>query len=229
MSPASRPPATSGTASRSSTSRCPDGGCGPSTPPSSGPSATGSSIRRGRRSPATPRACSATASAPSWPMRSRRRSRRARPVPRQARRHIARPDQERSRPAALRHGRRRGGLPDQLRALPRPRRPGLRRLSQPQRRRMAVGRHDRGHPQDHQLRRALGPEGGARLADAALRSRQAARRRADRRRGRVCAVADWQVDRPGRGRQRPENLSPTSAPPATAPTARASRSRVRPT
>ena len=35
----------------------------------------------------------------------------------------------------------------------------------------------RGHPQDHQLRRPLGPEGDARLADAALRPRQAARRR----------------------------------------------------
>ena len=51
-SPAPRPPATNGTASRSSTRRCRAGGCGCSTPPSSGRSATGSSIRPGRWSPA---------------------------------------------------------------------------------------------------------------------------------------------------------------------------------
>ena len=131
---------------------------------------------------------------------------RAGAVPRQARGHAARQGQERPRPAALRHGRRRGGVPDQLRALPRPRRAGLRRLSQPQRRRLAVGRQHRRHPQDHQLRHPLGPEGDARLADAALRPRQAARRRADRRCGRVRAVAVGQAGRPGRGGARPEDL-----------------------
>ena len=57
--PASRPPATNGTASRSSTRRCRAGGCGCSTPRSSGRSATGSSIRPGRCLPPTRRACSA--------------------------------------------------------------------------------------------------------------------------------------------------------------------------
>ena len=54
-----RPPATSGTASANSTRRCRAGGCGCSTPPSSGRSAIGSSIRPGRWSRPTRRACSA--------------------------------------------------------------------------------------------------------------------------------------------------------------------------
>ena len=94
-SPASRPPATNGTASRSSTSRCPDGGCGPSTPPSSGPSATGSPIPPGRRSPATPRACSATASARWWPSEVERGQGARRPQYRdKLAAHAARPDQD---------------------------------------------------------------------------------------------------------------------------------------
>ena len=48
QSPAPRRPATNGTASASSTRRCRAGGCGCSTSPSSGRSATGSSIRPGR-------------------------------------------------------------------------------------------------------------------------------------------------------------------------------------
>ena len=49
-SPASRPPAMNGTASRNSTRRCRAGGSGSSTPRSSGRSATGSPIRPGRSS-----------------------------------------------------------------------------------------------------------------------------------------------------------------------------------
>ena len=78
---------------------------------------------------------------------------RARRPARPARRRTARADQARAGAAALCHGRRGGCVPGQLRAVPRPRRAGLRRLSQPQRRRLALGRHDRGHPQDHQRRR----------------------------------------------------------------------------
>ena len=142
---------------------------------------------------------------------------------------IARADQARAGPAALCHGRRRRCVPGQLRAVPRPRRAGLRRLSQPQRRRLAVGRHDRGHPQDHQQRRPLGPEGRACLADAALWARQAAGGPADRRRRRVRAVAC----RANRATRQPwreaRRSSPTSARAVTAPTARASRTRAPPT
>ena len=122
-----------------------DGGCGPSTPPSCGRSATGSSIPRGRRCPATPGASGATASALRSTTRSRRRKEPGRVSA------TSSPARRSSRSRATltccgSPGRRSGGLSDQLRALPRPRCPGLRRLSQPQRRRMAVGRQDRGHP-----------------------------------------------------------------------------------
>ena len=143
--------------------------------------------------------------------------------------HAARPDQERPGPAALRHGRRRGGLPDQLRALPRPRRPGLRRLSQPQRRRMAVGRQ--------RSRTSTRPSASA---SARIRRTRAPRRcRATA--STSCSTTPRSTTLPSTSCRCPASRpirrqlaearrsSPSSAPPATARTARASRSRAHPT
>ncbi len=159
-----------------------------STPASSGPSATGSSTRLGRRSPATPRAISATASAARWPPSSPRQGRAGAPPRQLATTPVA---QIKKNPDLLDFAMRGGAaqFSRQLRALPRPRRAGLRRLSQPQRRRLALGRLDRHDPQDHQLRHPLRPRGDARHGDAALRYRPAARRQSDRGRGRLRAVA----------------------------------------
>ena len=150
-------------------------------------------------------------------------------VPRQVGCRVARPDQGRRRPPTLRHGGRRGSLPDQLRALPRPRCPGLRRLSQPQRRRMAVGRQARGHPQDHQRRHPLG------------RRRIRAPRRCRATASTSCSTTrrstTWPsmssrspASRPTRRRRaEARRSSSSSAFPATARTARACGSRARPT
>ena len=50
-------------------------------------------------------------------------------------------DREEPRSDGVRHARRRGAVLQQLRALPRPRRAGLQGLPEPQRRRLALGRH----------------------------------------------------------------------------------------
>ena len=99
------------------------------------------SIRRGRGSTATPRACWATRAAAELSHDARRRR------PRRARRSsTASADRSladiRKDPELLqlRHGRRPLGLPDQLPAVPRRRRRRQHRLPQPGRRRLAVGR-----------------------------------------------------------------------------------------
>ena len=104
--------------------------------------------RPGRRSPATPRVSSAIASARCVAEEVDA----AKAAQAQFRDKLAAMTADQSKsipsccalpsPAAMRRSR-------QLRAMPRPRRARLRRLSQPQRRRLAVGRRHRRHPQDH--------------------------------------------------------------------------------
>ena len=143
LTPAPRRPAMNGTASRSSTRRCRAGGCRPSTPASSGRSATGWSIRPGRCWTATPRAWRAGTRAPRSSATSRNSRRCARPMNEKLAKALARGDREDAGVAVVRARAGRGGVRDQLRAVPRRRRPGLARLPQPQRRPLALGRHAR--------------------------------------------------------------------------------------
>ncbi len=150
------------------TTRCRAGGCGPSTPPSSGPSATRSPI-------------------PAWPLLSSATTGRARLFePRRAARRTSRRRRRRRATCSRRWRRRRSATScqnEELRAL-RPRPAASRcsrstasqchgtgahrqhRLPQPQRRRLALGRHARAdpcqtisarHPLAHRPRHALQP------------------------------------------------------------------------
>ena len=129
---------------------------------------------------------------------------------------------ERPCPARIRTRRRCGCVQGQLRPVPRLGRGRRRRLSEPQRRRLALGRHARPDPHHAAQRHPLYAEWrDARLADAGLRRRWHPDARTDRRRGELHADAR-RADR--RTRQRPSaasSSSSTTAPPATARTARA--------
>ena len=220
--PRSTPPATSGTASRSSTRRCRAGGCGCSTPRSSGRSATGSSIRPGRWSPLT------ASGLLHWNTRELGGEQVAELQqergPMMAKLAAASLTEIETDPGAarLRPGGRQARLRRQLRALPRRRRRRRQGLSQPERRRLAVGRLARPDRANHHPRRARRRRCRPSRHDAGLRPRRPTQAGRDLDRRRLRALALGTADR----RKAPisraaRRSSPTIAPPATGRTARA--------
>ena len=228
-SPASRPPDTCGTATQGAQQAAAEVVALTFYASSSGPSATGSSIRPGRRSTGY------TKGMLGYSQRgrvSRRASPRARPPGAMPRKLASTPARRRSKTNpdlhALRPARRRGAFPGQLRPLPRPGRAGLRRAIPTSTTTTGCGAA-RSKTSTRPSASAFAPDqdertpsqmprfGLDKLLDAG----------ADRRRRRIRAVAVAQCE-PTRPRSSgARRSSPSSAPPVTAPTARAIRSRAR--
>ncbi len=223
-----RPPATSGMASRDSTTRCRAGGCGPSTPRSSGRWPTPSPSPPGRCCVRRPRACSAIrAAATSRSELARRKPPRAATSRRSRSKSVDR-DSGRSDAARLRRRSRRVRRSRSTASSATAPAPKDRRASRTSTTTTGCGaaaptRSTLTDRARRTLRRR--PETRA-LRDAALRRRAASPPRSTRSRAYV-AVA---VGRPGGSgaRRRPAGRSsPTTARPATAMPARATASWVR--